>query len=81
MVGGDYTSGRRYKEVRVGVFTGNFDVGFVTGLSGFDLAFELKVECVTVRSGVERVVEDGLIRGGQLKDVFKDIGGFTGGDA
>lgn len=81
MVSGDFTSGGSDEEESISVFTGDFDVGFITGLSGIDGAFEFQIELMAVRGGIESVVEDGLIRGLKLEDILKNKGGFAGGDA
>lgn len=81
MVGGDVASARRNEEEDVSVFAGDFDVGFVAGLSGVDRAFEPHIEAVAVRSGRKGIVEDGLIRDGDLEDVSENISRFASRDA
>lgn len=80
MVSSDFTSGRGDEEEGKIMFAGNFNIGFVTDLSRFDRAFELQVKFMTVRGSVEGIVEDGLVRGSELKDILKDKGSFSSRD-
>ena len=76
-----FTTIGRDEEKSEGMFTGDLNVGFIAGLSRIDGAFEFEIELMAKRSGIEGVIEDSLIRSGDLKNIFEDECGFTGRDA
>ena len=81
MVRRDNTSGRSDKEICVGVFASNLDVGFISCLPRVYRRFEFHIECMAVRSSVFCIIKNGLIRGLEFKDILKNKGCFSGGDA
>lgn len=70
----------RYEQPNEGPFADDFDIGFITGGGVIHGAFELQIEAVAVIGGGLGVIEDGLVRDGDIKDALHDIGGFAGRD-
>lgn len=56
------------------------DVGFVSGGYIVNGPFESKVKTVAVIGGGFGVVENGLVRDADIKNILKDIGCFSGAD-
>jgi len=59
-------------------FASDADVGFVGGKQRIDQTFVMGVELVTEHGGVLGVIEDGLVRDGDLKDISEDVGRLPG---
>ena len=52
------------------MFTIDFDIGFITGLSIVDVTFIFQVKEMAIVSGGLGIVKNGLIRGGNRKNIF-----------
>ena len=80
VVGGDFEFFGRNKKEDEAMFAHDFDIGFVAGAEVIDRTFILKIEEMAMVSSGFGVVENGLIRNTDLKDMVQDIGRFSGGD-
>ena len=58
----------------------DLDIGFIAGRGIIHWAFVFQVELVAVVRGSFSVVENGLVRHIDLKDLLKDERGFAGRD-
>ena len=56
------------------------DVGFIAGGDVIDGTFVFEIEAVAVVGGRLSVVENGLVRDADIKDVLQDESGFSGAD-
>ena len=81
MVGRDFTAFGGEEEEGVGFFARDFNIGLIARLGGIDGSFKGKIEFMAVGGGILDVIEDSLVRSGDGKDIFKDICGFSCGDA
>jgi len=60
------------------VFASHFDVGFITSLNMVYFSLIGQVEPVTIRGNRFGVVEDSLIRNGQIEDITQNKGRLSG---
>lgn len=81
MIGRNFEALGRDKEEDVIMFALYFDIGFISGVYGVDMAFMLQIEGMAVESGSRSVIEDGLIRDLDVKNGAEDEGSFSGSDS
>ena len=68
----------RDKEKDIVVLTKNLDVGLITGRDVINHAFVLEIEAMTVPGSAGSVVENGLMRNLDTKDIAQDLRCFSG---
>lgn len=67
----------REKKEHVGMLTANFDVGFIASQMRIQRAFVREIEAMTVKSRGFRVIEHGLMREGNTKELPEHQRGFA----
>lgn len=77
MVGGDFAAFRGDEEEGVMLFTFDFDVGFITGLSIADIAFIFQVKVMTVVGSGLGIIKDSLIGSRDREYISEDEGSFS----
>ena len=80
MVGGQHKVFRRDEQEYVSPLADDLDIGFIAGGSIVYRAFVFQVELVAVVCGGFGVVENGLVRDADFKDLLKNERGFAGRD-
>jgi hypothetical protein len=78
MISSDLTAFRGDKEKDIIVFTSHFNVGFITSLDVIYLSLIGQVKPMAIGGNHFGVVEDSLIRNGQIEDITQNKGRLSG---
>ena len=78
MISSDLTVTRGDKEKDKMVFASHFDVGFISSLNMVYFSLIGQVEPMTIGGNHFGVVEDSLIRNGQIEDLAQNKGRLSG---
>jgi len=76
VIRGDLTAFRGDKEKDKIVFASHFDVGFISSLNMVYFSIIGQVKLMTIGGNHFGVVEDSLIRNGQIEDITQGKGSF-----
>jgi hypothetical protein len=79
VVGGDFAAFGGDEEEGIVLFTFDFDIGFVAGLSIVNIAFMFQVEGMAVISSGLSIIKDGLIGARDFEYISEDESSFSCG--
>ena len=79
MIGGDFAAFGGDKEEGIVLFTFDFNIGFVSGLSIVNIALMFQVKGMAVVSSSLSIIKDGLIGARDFEYIFEDESSFSCG--